>query len=504
MGLEDDKRAAAVQAADLVDDGMRVGLGSGTTVANLLPALAARGVRVRCFASSPATEAAARAAGLDVEPFLGVERLEIAIDGADQITPDGWLIKGGGRAHTREKLLAAAAERFVVIAAADKLVERLRAPIPLELMAFGLAATLRRLAPVRLRGGPSSPDGGVIADWTGPVKDPAALSAWLSVAPGVIEHGLFSPALVTDLIVASDGVVERRSIPRGGQSAVGCAQRHRRAARDVQGGVSERDRGAGGFLSAAAASREGGAPLPLVRGDAVPWLSVAQMREVDRLMVDELGISLVRMMENAGRNLAVLARRLLGGGAGGRRVVVMAGPGGNGGGGLVAARHLAVAGARVAVRLATAVERLAPASAEQLAILRRMEVDVAVGPPADALEADLVLDALLGYSQAGDPRGDAAALIEWSATRPVLSLDTPSGLELTSGDLRRPTVRAEATLTLALPKSGLRAPGAADAVGALYLADISVPALVYERLGLRYASPFGAGTIVELEPKPQS
>jgi len=257
-------------------------------------------------------------------------------------------------------------------------------------------------------------------------------------------------------------------------------------------------------LSAAAASREGGAPLPLVRGDAVPWLSVAQMREVDRLMVDELGISLVRMMENAGRNLAVLARRLLGGGAGGRRVVVMAGPGGNGGGGLVAARHLAVAGARVAVRLATAVERLAPASAEQLAILRRMEVDVAVGPPADALEADLVLDALLGYSQAGDPRGDAAALIEWSATRPVLSLDTPSGLELTSGDLRRPTVRAEATLTLALPKSGLRAPGAADAVGALYLADISVPALVYERLGLRYASPFGAGTIVELEPKPQS
>ena len=220
-------------------------------------------------------------------------------------------------------------------------------------------------------------------------------------------------------------------------------------------------------MSAAAASREGGAPLPLVRGDAVPWLSVAQMREVDRLMVDELGISLVRMMENAGRNLAVLARRLLGGGAGGRRVVVMAGPGGNGGGGLVAARHLAVAGARVAVRLATAVERLAPASAEQLAILRRMEVDVAVGPPADALEADLVLDALLGYSQAGDPRGDAAALIEWSATRPVLSLDTPSGLELTSGDLRRPTVRAEATLTLALPKSGLRAPGAADAVGAL-------------------------------------
>jgi len=127
MGLEDDKRAAAVQAADLVDDGMRVGLGSGTTVANLLPALAARGVRVRCFASSPATEAAARAAGLDVEPFLGVERLEIAIDGADQITPDGWLIKGGGRAHTREKLLAAAAERFVVIAAADKLVERPRA-----------------------------------------------------------------------------------------------------------------------------------------------------------------------------------------------------------------------------------------------------------------------------------------------------------------------------------------------------------------------------------------
>jgi NAD(P)H-hydrate epimerase len=235
----------------------------------------------------------------------------------------------------------------------------------------------------------------------------------------------------------------------------------------------------------------------------VPWLSVAQMREVDRLMVDELGISLVRMMENAGRNLAVLARRFLGGSADGRQVVVMAGPGGNGGGGLVAARHLAVAGARVAVRLATAVERLAPAPAEQLEILRRMNVDIAVGPPVDAPDADLVLDALLGYSQSGDPRGNAAALIEWSATRRVLSLDTPSGLELTSGDIRRPAVCAEATLTLALPKSGLRAPGAADAVGALYLADISVPALVYKRLALPYASPFGAGPIVELDRQAQ-
>ncbi len=211
------------------------------------------------------------------------------------------------------------------------------------------------------------------------------------------------------------------------------------------------------------------------------------MREVDRLLVDELGISLPRLMENAGRNLALLARELLGADAAGARVVVLAGPGGNGGGGLAAARHLVAAGARVEIALAS--EQTSPATGEQLHILRCIGVrERELGEP------DLVLDALFGYGQRGAPRGEAARLIEWTAGRLVLALDVPSGLELETGVLHEPHVRAEATLTLALPKEGLRA----GAVSRLYLGDLAVPPLVYERLGLDYESPFGRGTIVPL------
>ena len=113
-----------------------------------------------------------RALGLRVEPFVDIDRFDIAIDGADQIAPDGWLVKGAGAAHTREKIVAAAADRFVVIADSSKPVAALHAPIPLELMAFGLLATLRHLGSVTLRDVPHSPDGGIIADFTGPVDDP--------------------------------------------------------------------------------------------------------------------------------------------------------------------------------------------------------------------------------------------------------------------------------------------------------------------------------------------
>jgi ribose 5-phosphate isomerase A len=207
---EAEKALAARRAAELVADGMRVGLGSGTTVAHLLPALAARRLDVTCVATSPATAATAEELGLRVEPGQPFERLDIAIDGADQITPDGWLVKGGGRAHTREKVVAAAAARFVVIAGGDKLVARLRPPIPLELLAFGLTSTLAALAHAAVRPGPPSPDGGVIADWQGPVDDPATLAAYLDTVPGVVAHGLFPAGLATDVIVADGGRVEHR------------------------------------------------------------------------------------------------------------------------------------------------------------------------------------------------------------------------------------------------------------------------------------------------------
>jgi ribose 5-phosphate isomerase A len=147
-----EKRAAAEVAAGLVPDGARVGLGTGSTAAFLLPALARRRLHLRCVATSAATERAATTLGLNVEPFESLDALDIAIDGADQVDPDGWLIKGGGAAHTREKIVAAAAARFVVIASSDKVVERLQPPVPLELLAFGLRATLRALAAARVRG----------------------------------------------------------------------------------------------------------------------------------------------------------------------------------------------------------------------------------------------------------------------------------------------------------------------------------------------------------------
>jgi ribose 5-phosphate isomerase A len=207
--IEAEKRAAAEQAAGLVEDGMTVGLGTGTTVAYLLPVLAARRLNLRCVATSPRTERAARELGFSLEPFDALDRLDLTIDGADQIDPAGWLVKGGGAAHTREKVVAAASDRFGVIGSSDKLVEAIASPVPLELLRFGVRATLRALGPAELRDIPPSPDGGVIADYLGPVENPTDLADRLAAVPGVVEHGLFPPELVSEVIVARDGRVER-------------------------------------------------------------------------------------------------------------------------------------------------------------------------------------------------------------------------------------------------------------------------------------------------------
>lgn len=209
---DEEKRLAAEAAAELVEDGMTVGLGTGSTVAHLLPAIAARGLSgIRCVATSVATEEQARSLGIPVEEFDELERLDLAIDGTDQVTPDGWLIKGGGGAHLREKIVAAAAERFVVIADSSKPVDILSAPVPLELFAFGLRSTLARLGPeVALRDAPRSPDGGAIADYSGAIADPAALAARLEADPGIAAHGLFPPDMVSAVLVGAGGTVEHR------------------------------------------------------------------------------------------------------------------------------------------------------------------------------------------------------------------------------------------------------------------------------------------------------
>lgn len=219
----------------------------------------------------------------------------------------------------------------------------------------------------------------------------------------------------------------------------------------------------------------------------IPSLSTDQMIEVDRVMVEELGIDLRRMMENAGRSLATLALALF------RpvRVTVLAGSGGNGGGAMVAARHLANRGVDLSVTTSRVGSDLSAASAEQFHILKQMGVPTDREPP----DADLVIDGLIGYSLHGPPSGRSRELIAWTAGRTVLSLDVPSGVDAATGSTPGSSVMAQATLTLALPKSGIvDHPN----TGRLFLADISVPPAVYKPFGIDIRSPFAAGPIVEV------
>ena len=236
-------------------------------------------------------------------------------------------------------------------------------------------------------------------------------------------------------------------------------------------------------------------------------LTTEQMVEVDRLMIEEYGILLMQMMENAGRNLAELAWRMLGGagevvtgmpGHEGKRVVVLCGRGNNGGGGMAAARHLHNRGAAVGVKLVGDPAGMKEIPAHQWDILQVMGLTQADDP--DLSRADLVVDALIGYGLSGNPRGVTA---EWirranAAGRPILALDAPSGLDTTTGSAGDPCIKAQSTMTLALPKVGLLSPGAAAVTGGLYVADISVPPELYRRLGLEVGPLFKEDTIVEI------
>jgi ribose 5-phosphate isomerase A len=208
------KDAAARSAAELVLDGMSVGLGTGSTVAHLLIALGERAEQLldtRCVATSPATARIARELGLHVEELDEVGELDIAIDGADQVDPAGWLVKGGGGAHTREKIVASAARRFVVIVSAEKEVAHLGPPVPVEVLQFGAERTLAAIGDAKPRGDMTSPDGNIIADYLGAVENARELAERLSATPGVVEHGLFAPETVSEILVASADGVRRRT-----------------------------------------------------------------------------------------------------------------------------------------------------------------------------------------------------------------------------------------------------------------------------------------------------
>jgi NAD(P)H-hydrate epimerase len=216
--------------------------------------------------------------------------------------------------------------------------------------------------------------------------------------------------------------------------------------------------------------------------DPLPALTTPQMVEVDRAMMEDYQIGLIQMMENAGRNLAHLAReRFLAGDPRGQKVIVLAGTGGNGGGALVCARRLHNYGADVQLFTTKADEAFAPVPGHQLAILRRMGVPVSPVKAVETVTAVLIIDGLIGYSLQGQPRGTVADLIRWANRQdaPILALDAPSGLDTSSGTIYEPAIRATATMTLALPKVGLLAETAVAHVGELYLADISVPPALY-------------------------
>jgi NAD(P)H-hydrate epimerase len=228
----------------------------------------------------------------------------------------------------------------------------------------------------------------------------------------------------------------------------------------------------------------------------IPALTAQQMVEVDRLMVADYDIDLLQMMENAGRNLAELTSRMLGNSLSGRSVCVLCGRGNNGGGGMVAARHLHNRGADVhVIRLAG---KLKAVPEKQWGILENM--GLRNEPHFDLSQAEIILDALIGYGLKGDPRPEVAVWIEKTNAngRPALALDVPSGLDTTSGTVGRPTVRADATMTLAMPKIGLMSESARQYVGNVYLADISVPPELYRRLGLDVGNIFEQDAIIKL------
>lgn len=199
------KRAAAFAAADLVPDGSAIGFGTGSTFAFVLERLAERmrqGLRVRGVATSQATAELAARLGVPVVPIDAVDRLDLAIDGADEVDPRKNLIKGGGGAHLRERLVAILARELIVIVDESKLVPELGRsfPLPVEVVPFGWQHTAARVAATGCQtsrrerdGAPFVTDNGnFVLDCRYPgIADPAALQRRLDALPGVVDHGLF-------------------------------------------------------------------------------------------------------------------------------------------------------------------------------------------------------------------------------------------------------------------------------------------------------------------------
>lgn len=249
--------------------------------------------------------------------------------------------------------------------------------------------------------------------------------------------------------------------------------------------------------------------FPVSGAASIPAVTAATMAEVDRLAVEEFGIETLQMLEHAGSHLAEVVRAELGGDLRARRIIVAVGPGNNGGGGLASARHLANRGASVRVVFARPVSRSTEAARHQLATLLQMSIACRVAIydvgreeiEAELDSADAIVDAVLGYRSAGTPHNGVRWLMERiaHATVPVISLDLPSGTDPDTGAAPDVAVHAAATLALALPKTGLFSDEGRSFAGRVHLADIGLPAILYQRLGLAPGLPFAAGPLLRLE-----
>jgi NAD(P)H-hydrate epimerase len=223
-------------------------------------------------------------------------------------------------------------------------------------------------------------------------------------------------------------------------------------------------------------------------GVDVPAVSAEQMRELDRIATEETGPSLLQMMENAGRNLALLAMELMEPHWRSAKVMVLAGSGGNGGGGICAGRHLANQGVPVSLCLSSPYDLSEAATVQRKIFQSTAGKEVEIGEVA-GLKPDLILDAMIGYGLKSAPRSTTADLIAWAGTGnvPILALDVPSGVDATTGDVPGAFIRPTWTMTLALPKLGLLPENA----GQLFLADIGIPVAAFRRLIPTYVSPYG-------------
>lgn len=221
-------------------------------------------------------------------------------------------------------------------------------------------------------------------------------------------------------------------------------------------------------------------------GINVPAVTTEQMKEIDRIAIEEIGPNLFQMMENAGRNLAELTMKALGNDSD-QEILVLAGKGGNGGGGICAARHLANRGYSVKVCVSEPT-KLSDVTNYQFHILKSTNAKIITIEELKNEKTDLIIDAIIGYSLKGEPKGKELELIKWANTQLSIkiSLDVPSGVNATNGKTTKHFIKPDLTLTLALPKTGLLP----EVTGELYLADIGITEEVFNRIIANYKSPF--------------